>query len=183
MLNIRAYDDTTEMKRCRLRLIRSILLHMSSFQEKLIMDIFLEYLFDPHPMVQQWTVETIVYFSSVAGNQNFMSMLFKQSKIRTIITDYLEMKINHTYNHNDCIQYYEQLSLCGKFQHKCSFKGKLDKVLDKLKTDVDCLNDILNKTQVSSDELERLKKYSSLLNNICKIKELEIKKCSKYSIE
>lgn len=157
---------------------------MSSFQEQLIMDIFLEYLFDPHPMVQQWAVETIVYFSSVAGNQNnFMSTLFKQSKIRTIITDYLEMKINHTYNHNDCIQYFEQLSLCGIFQHKCSFKGKFDKVLDRLKTDVDCLNDIIKKTQISSDELERLKKCSSLLNNICKTKELESKKCSKYSIE
>lgn len=172
------------MKHCRLRLIRSILLHVSSFQEKLIMDIFLEYLFDPHPMIQQWTVETIVYFSSIAGNQNnFMSMLFKQSKIRTIITDYLEMKINHTYNHNDYVKYFEQLSLYGKFQHKCTFKDKLDKVLDRLKTDIDCLNNIVNKAQMSTDELERLKKYTSFLNNICKTEELKAKKCLKYPIE
>ncbi|XP_022169454.1 uncharacterized protein LOC111033157 [Myzus persicae] len=163
-----AYDDTTEMKRCRLRLIRSILLHMPKFQEKLLMDIFLQYLFDHHPLVKQWTIETIVYFSSVTESQNsLISVLFKQPKVRIIIKDYLEMKINHTYNHNDLIQYFEQLSLCGKFQHMCSFNGKLGRVLDTLKTDIDCLNDIVSKTQISPDELERLKEYSYLLNNIC----------------
>ncbi|XP_050062718.1 uncharacterized protein LOC114128039 [Aphis gossypii] len=170
------YDDNTEMKRCRLRLIRSILLHMPRFQEKLIMDIFLQYLFDHHPLVQQWTIETIVYFSSVTeGQSNLISMLFKQSEVRTIIKDYLEMKINHTYTHNDFIQYFEQLSLCGKFQHMCTFNGKLDKVLDTLKTDIDCLNDIVCKTQITADELERLKEYSSLLNNICEAMKFNIK--------
>ncbi|XP_060847782.1 uncharacterized protein LOC132927288 [Rhopalosiphum padi] len=163
-----SYDDTTEMKRCRLRLIRSILLHMPRFQEKLIMDIFLQYLFDHHPLVQQWTIETIVYFSSVTeSHNNLISMLFKQPEVRTIIKDYLEMKINHTYSHDDFIQYFEQLSLCGKFQHMCTFNGKLDKVLDTLRTDIDCLNDIVSKTQITADELERLKECSSLLNNIC----------------
>jgi hypothetical protein len=59
------------------------------------------------------------------------------------------------------------LSLCGKFQHMCTFNGKLDKVLDTLRTDIDCLNDIVSKTQITADELERLKECSSLLNNIC----------------
>lgn len=141
---------------------------MPRFQEKLIMDIFLQYLFDHHPLVQQWTIETIVYISSVTESQNnLIYMLFKQPKVRTIIKDYLEMNINHTYNLNDLIQYFEQLSLSGKFQHMCSFNGKLGKVLDTLKTDIDCLNDIVNKTQITADELGRLKEYSNLLNNIC----------------
>lgn len=141
---------------------------MPRFQEKLIMDIFLQYLFDHHPLVQQWTIETIVYISSVTESQNnLIYLLFKQPKVRTIIKDYLEMNINHTYNLNDLIQYFEQLSLSGKFQHMCSFNGKLGKVLDTLKTDIDCLNDIVNKTQITADELGRLKEYSNLLNNIC----------------
>jgi len=147
---------------------------MPRFQEKLVMDIFLQYLFDHHPLVQQWTIETIVYFSSVTDSQNnLICMLFKQSKVRNIIKDYLEMKINHTYNHNDLIQYFEQLSLCGKFQHNCSFNGKLGKVLDTLKTDIDCLNDIISKTQITADELERLKEYSYILNNICQAMEIK----------
>ncbi|XP_060859164.1 uncharacterized protein LOC132936451 [Metopolophium dirhodum] len=163
-----ANDDTTEMKRCRLRLIQSILLHMPRFHVELVMDIFLRYLFDHHPLVRQWTVETIVYISSVTESQNnLIYMLFKQPKVRIIITDYLEMKISHTYNHNDLIQYFEQLSLCGKFQHMCSYNGKLGKVLDTLKKDIDCLNDIVSKTQLTADELGRLKEYSYLLNNIC----------------
>jgi len=142
-------------------------LHQPRFQEKLVMDIFLQYLFDHHPLVKQWTIETIVYISSVTENQNnLISVLFKQPKVRIIIKDYLEMKINQTFNHDDLIQYFEQLSLCGKFQHKCSFNGKLDKVLDTLKTDIDCLNDIVSRTQITADELERLKEYSYLLNNI-----------------
>lgn len=174
MLSIRT-DDTTDMKRCRLRLIRSILLHMPAFQENLIMENILRYLFDPHPLVQQWTVETIVYFSSVAGNQNnLISMLFKRPEVRAIVTDYLEMKINSTYSHNDFVQYFERLSLCGQFQHKCSFNDKLDNVLDKLKSDVDCLNSIVIKTGVSPTALERLKEYSSVLNNICKTVQVEI---------
>lgn len=132
------------------------------------MDIFLQYLFDHHPLVQQWTIETIVYISSVTESQNnLIYLLFKQPKVRTIIKDYLEMNINHTYNLNDLIQYFEQLSLSGKFQHMCSFNGKLGKVLDTLKTDIDCLNDIVSKTQITADELGRLKEYSNLLNNIC----------------
>ncbi|XP_025195637.1 uncharacterized protein LOC112594842 [Melanaphis sacchari] len=170
-----AYDDTTEMKRCRLRLIRSILLHMPRFQEKLIMDIFLQYLFDHHPLVQQWTIETIVYFSSITENQNHLiSMLFKQPEVRTIIKDYLEMKINHSYNYDDLIQYFEQLSLNGEFQHICTFDGKLGKVLDTLKINIDCLNDIVSKTQITADELERLKEYTSLLNNICEAMKFNI---------
>jgi len=133
------------------------------------MEIIFKYLFDPHPLVRQWTVETVVYFSSVAGNQNnLISMLFKRPEIRATITDYLEMKINSTYNHNEFIEYFERLSLYGQFQHKCSFNDKLDKVLNKLKSNVDCLNNIVSKTQMSSSELERLKEYSSILNNICK---------------
>lgn len=170
-----AYNDTTEMKRCKLRLIRSILLHMPRFQEKLVLDIFLQYLFDHHPLVQQWTIETIVYFSSITEAQNnLISMLFKQPKVGVIIKDYLEMKINHTYNQNDIIQYFEQLSICGKFQHTCSFNGKLGKVLDTLKIDIDCLNDIVSKTQISADEFEKLKEYSSLLNNICEAMKFNI---------
>lgn len=169
MLSIRSHDDTTEIKRCRLKLVRSILLHMPTFQENLTLEILLEYLFDSHPLVQQWAVEIIVYISSVCNNQNnLITMLFKQPKVTTLITDYLEMKTNSAYNYNDFIQYFEQLSLNGKFQHICSFNGKLDKVLDKLKTDVDCLNDIVSKTQMSVVDLERLKEYSSILSNICK---------------
>lgn len=168
-MNTRTIDDTTLMKRCRLRLIRSILLHMPTFQENLVLEIFIEYLFDHHPLVRQWTVETIVYFSSVTGKNNLISMLFQNPEVTSVITDYLEMKIPHSYNHNDIIQYYEQLSLCGNFQHKCSFNSKLDKVLDKLKEDVDNLNNIISKTKISVDELERLKEYSSVLNNICKV--------------
>lgn len=175
ILSVRPDDDSTVMKRCRLRLIRSILLHMPTFQENLILEIFLEYLNDNHPLVQQWTVETIVYLFSVTVNQNnLMSMLFKQSRIRTILTDYLEMKINNTYNNNDFSLYFEQLSFYGKFQHTCSFNGKLDKVLDKLKADIDCLNDSLMKIEMSKDELDRLKEYSSLLNNIYKAKQYDI---------
>lgn len=160
------------MKRCRLQLIRSILLHVPTFEENLILEIFLEYLNDNHPLVRQWTVETIVYLFSVVVNQNnLMSMLFRQSEIRNILTDYLEMKINNTYNYNDFSQYFEQLSLYGKFEHTCSFHGKLDKVLDKLKADIDCLNDNLTKIEMSKDEFNRLKEYSSLLNNICKAKQ------------
>lgn len=156
------------MKRYKLRLVRAILL-FEPFQETFITNIFLKYLFDSHPLVQQWTVETIVYFSSITGNQNkLISMLFKQPRVRTIITDYLEMKINHTYNYNDKVKFYEQLLQSGKFQHKCSFNGKLDKVLDSLKTNIDSLNNIVSKTQMSADELKRLNECSSLLSNICK---------------
>ncbi|XP_025422446.1 uncharacterized protein LOC112692105 [Sipha flava] len=168
------YEDTTEMKRCRLRLIRSILLHIPTFEENLILEIFFKYLFDQHPLVRQWTVETIVYFSSVTGNQNLVSILFKRPEIRSVITDYLKMKTNLTYNHNDIEKYFKQLSLCGKFQHNCSFNGQLNKMLDKLKTDIDCLNDIVCKTKMSADELERLKEYSSLLNNICEAMQFDI---------
>lgn len=148
---------------------------MPRFEEKLVMDIFLQYLFDHHPLVQQWTIETIVYFSSVTESQNnLISLLFKQPLVRNVIKDYLEMKIHHTYNHNDYIQYFEQLSLSGKFQHMCSFKGKLGKALDTLKIDIDCLNDVISKTQITADELERLKEYSSLLNNICKAMKFNI---------
>lgn len=165
-MNTRFVDETTEMKRCRLRLIQSILLH-TSFQENLIVDIFLEYMFDSHPLVRQWTVETIVYLSSVTKNQNkLISMIFKQPKIRTIITDYLEMKINHTYSYDDSVQYYKQLSLYGKFQHKCLFNNNLNKVLDNLKTNVDCLKHIVMKTQMSADELKKLNECFSLLNHI-----------------
>lgn len=162
------------MKRCRLRLIRSILLHIPTFQENLILDIFHKYLFDRHPLVRQWTVETIVYFSSITGNQNLVSMLFKRPEISGVITNYLKMKTNHTYNHNDIEKYFKQLSLCGKFHHTCSFNGKIDKVLDKLKTNIDCLNSVTCKTQMSADELEKLKEYSSLLNNICEAMQFNI---------
>lgn len=175
ILSVRADDDSTEMKRCRLRLIRSILLHLPTFHENLILEIFLEYLNDNHPLVRQWTVETIVYLFSVTINQNdLMSMLFKQSGIKTILTDYLEMKINNTYNNNDFSLYLQQLSFNGKFQHTCSLNGKLNNVLDKLKADIDCLNDSLMKIEMSKEELDRLKEYSSLLNNICKAKQYDI---------
>lgn len=167
-MDTRTYSDPTLMKYCRLRLIRSILLHMPTFQEKLIMDILIEYLFDNHPLVQQWTVETIVYFSSITGSDNnLISMLFQKPEVTSVITNYLEMKINHIYNHNDFVQYYERLSHYGKFQHKCSFNYKLDKMLDILKLDLDCLNKTVSKTKISVDELEKLKEYSSILNNIC----------------
>lgn len=167
-------DDTTEMKRCKLTLVQAVLL-FEPFQEKLITDIFLKYLFDPHPMVQQWTVETIVYFSSVTGNQNkLISMLFKQPQIRSIVTDYLEMKINHSWGYNDKVKFYEQLSQSGKFQHKCSFNDKIEKVLDKLKTDVDCLNNIVSKSQMSAHELKRLNECSSLLSDLCKTVQFQI---------
>lgn len=163
------------MKRCRLRLIRSLLLCMPKFQEKLVMENFLEYLFDHHPLVRQWTVETIVYFSSVAGNQNnLISMLFKHPEIRTVVTDYLEMKIDCSYNHNDFVQHFERLSIGGRFQHTCSINGKLGKLVDKLEVNIACLNDIVCKTQISTDELERLKKCSSLLNNICTAMEFNV---------
>lgn len=169
MLNIRGHDDTTKIKRCRLKLIQSILLHMPTFQENLILEILLEYLFDNHPLVQQWSVEIIVYISSVCkSNNKVITMLFNQPEVTTIITDYLEMKISSTYNYNDFIQYFEQLSLKGKFQHICSFNGKLNKVLDKLKTDVDCLNNIVSKTQMSVNEFKILEECTSILNNICK---------------
>jgi hypothetical protein len=149
-------------------------LHIPTFEENLILEIFFKYLFDQHPLVRQWTVETIVYFSSVTGNQNLVSILFKRPEIRSVITDYLKMKTNLTYNHNDIEKYFKQLSLCGKFQHNCSFNGQLNKMLDKLKTDIDCLNDIVCKTKMSADELERLKEYSSLLNNICEAMQFDI---------
>lgn len=167
MSNCNIYD-TTEMKRCRLRLIRSILLCTPKFQEKLVMENFLKYLFDHHPLVRQWAVETIVYFSSVAGNQNnLISMLFKHPDVRTVVTNYLEMKIDCDYNYNDFEQHFERLSNAGGFQHTCSIQGKLGKLLNKLEVDIDCFNDIVHKTQISTDELKRLKKSSLLLNNIC----------------
>ncbi|VVC44804.1 Hypothetical protein CINCED_3A023342 [Cinara cedri] len=173
MLSVRTHEDTTEIKRCRLKLIRSILLYMPTFQEHLTLEILLEYLFDNHPLIQQWTVETIVYISSVCKNKNnLMNMLFKKPEVTTIITDYLEMKIKPVYNYNDFIQYFEQLSRNGKFQHVCSFRRTLDKMLDKLKTDVDCLNNIVSKTQMSVGELERLQECSTLLSNICKARQL-----------
>lgn len=167
-------ENITEMKRSKLRLIQSILLHMPTFQENLIKNIILEYIFDSHPMVQQWTIEVIVYFCSVTGNKNLISMLFKQSKIRTVITNYLEMKIDSTNSHNDCLQYFERLSRCGKFQHNCSFHGKMDKVLDKLRTNVDYLNDIVSKTVMSEDELDKLNECSSILSNICEAMQSKI---------
>lgn len=166
ILGTRTYDDTTHMKHCRLRLIRSTL-HMLTFHEKLVMEILIEYLFDSHPLIQQWTVETIVYISSIIGNQNnLIYMLFQRPEVTNVIKDYLEMKINHIYNFNDFVHYYKQLSLCGQYQHKCSI-NQFDKMLDKLEIDLDCLNKIVSKTQISVGELERLKKYSSMLNNIC----------------
>lgn len=160
-------EDTTGMKRCRLRLIQSILLCIPTFQENHILEIFLKYLFDRHPLVRQWTIETIVYLSSVAGNQNLVSMLYKRPEIRSIITDYLKMKINLTYNHNDFEKYFIKLSICGKFQHPCS--SKLNKVMDRLKTDIDCLNSVVRNTEMSAEELKKLKEYSTILNNICEV--------------
>lgn len=163
------------MKRCRLRLIQSISLIIPTFQENLILEIFLEYLFDNHPLVRQWTVETIVYLFSVTQNQNNpIYELFLKPDTRNIITDYLELKINYPKNHNDFTQYFEQLSQYGKFQHVCSFSGKLDKVLDKLKADIDCLNKVLSKIELSENDMDRLKEYSSILNNICKAKHLNV---------
>jgi len=162
-------DNIIEMKCCRQQLIRLILLHVQMYQENLVMVIIFKYLFDPHSMVRQWTVENVMYFLSVAGNQNnLISMLFKRPAVNETITNYLQMKINSTYNHNDFIKYFKRLSTYGKFQHECSFNDKLDKVLDKLKSDVDWLNSIVRKTQMSLSELEWLKEYSSILNNICK---------------
>lgn len=164
------------MKRCRLRLIRSLLLYISKCEENLILKFFLEYLDDNHPLIRQWAVETIVYLSSVTENQNnLIHMLFRQPKIRTIITDYLEMKTNFTYNHSDFTKYFEHLSIRGKFQHTCSFNDKLDKVLDKLKADIDSLNDVLCNIEVSEEDLNRLNEYSLLLNNICKAKQFSVK--------
>lgn len=141
---------------------------MPSFQENLMLNIFLEYLFDHHPMVRQWTIETIVYFVSVTGNQNnLISILFKRPEVGSIITDYLKMKINYKLDNDNLVQYFDKLSVSSKFQHKCSFTGKLDKLLDNLKTDIDCLNYIVSQAQPSLNELERLKEYSTLLNNIC----------------
>lgn len=175
MLSFRANHDTIDMKRCRLRLIRSILLHMPTFQENLMMEIFLEYLFDHHPMVRQWTVEAIVYICSVIRNpSNLICMLFKRPEVKNVVKNYLEMNITQNYTQHDLIQYFETISMCGQFQHTCLFNGNLDKILDKLKTHINCLNNIVSKTQISQDDLIRLKECSSLLNNIYETKQINI---------
>lgn len=175
MLSLPSKHDTIDMKRCRLRLIRSIILHMPTFQENLIINILFEYLFDHHPMVRQWTIETIVYISSVIENpNNLIAMFFKEPAVVTMITNYLEMKINYNYPQDKVIQFFKTISMCGQFQHMCSFNDKLDKVLDKLKTDINCLNDIVSKTQISQDDFIRLKECSSLLNNIYATKQINI---------
>lgn len=165
------------MKHCKLRLIQSILLHSPSFEDKLIMNIFLDYLSDRHPFVRQWTIETIVYFVSVTVNKNnLISMLFKRSEIRTIITNYLEMKVKRTYTFDERIQYFDKLSLRGKFKHStvCLYQIQLKTLLDKLKQNIDCVNNAVSRTQISKKEFKRLKEYSNVLNNICEATQMNV---------
>ncbi|XP_050528805.1 uncharacterized protein LOC126898614 [Daktulosphaira vitifoliae] len=160
-------SDTTETKRYRLRLLRTALPHITSIHEKMVVDIFHEYLFDSHPLVQQWTVETIVYFVSVTGKQNnLITMLFKQPKVRTVITNYLEMKTDEPYSADNFMFYFDQLNKC-KFKHKCFHKGQIDKTLDKIKTDIIILKNIMQNATISDDEYAKLKICCNLLNNLC----------------
>ncbi|XP_050426035.1 uncharacterized protein LOC126836554 [Adelges cooleyi] len=172
LLNDRRADDTTEMKRCRLRLLRSMLPHVSSsVHEKTVVDVFHEYLFDQHPLVRQWTVETVVYFVSVTGKQNHLiTMLFKQPQVRAMVTDYLQMKTDESYikSFDNVADHFRRLSESGKFKHSCWHTGRLEKALDKLKTNIDSLNSVLlGDTNISADDHNRLKQYCALLNSLC----------------